>query len=282
MRFFTGLVLIFLTMGAAHAGPATDKAQIGKTLNCGYVPYEPALVKDAKTDTWSGFDADFIKAAAARMHVTTQFASETNWGQLFEDLKARKFDMLCSTSWVNAEKAKYALYTKPLYYQPVLMIVRADDKRFDGKPDAANDPKVKFVALDGDAPVSIIHSDFPKAELMTLPQIQSYNDTFLTVATGKADALIGDASAFGLFNASNPGKLRMINTSKPIRIFPTTFVVASDEIQLWHAFNAAIDEMALDGTLEKLMRPYVKYPHAYYPVGRDGKFIVTDKVGTKK
>lgn len=279
MRFFTAAILIFLMAGAAQAGPALDKAQMGKTLACGYITYPPALMHNARIGAWTGHDAEFADLIAKRMEISIERKVETNWATVPEDLKTKKYDFLCSAYWVNPHKAKFVLFTKPLYYQPALLVVRADDTRFDGRPEKLNDPKIKIAALEGDNPVNIIKNDFPKAQTLLLPSaINKYSETLLSVADGKADAVIADASVFGLYNKNNPGKLKIANPDKPIRIYPAGFVVSGDDVQLWHAINSAIDELALDGSLERVMRKYIDYPHAYYPVARDGTYTVVSKV----
>ena len=283
MRFFTALILVFLCFGSAQAGPALDKAQIGATLNCGYVSYPPALVKDAKTGEWSGFDKDFIVEIVNRLRAKHVFKYESNWGTVPEDLKTGKYDVLCSTYWVNPEKAKFVLFTRPLYYQPIFIVTRIDDHRFDKDLSKLNDPKVTMVALEGDVPVGVIQNDYPKAKLMTLPGMSSkYSDTMLWVADGKADAGIMDASEFYNYNKNKPGKLKLTALDRPVRLFPVSFVLSQNEMALWHAFNTAIEEMQLDGTLDRIMRKYIFAPHAFYPIGRDGKYIVVDKVAKKK
>jgi ABC-type amino acid transport substrate-binding protein len=272
-------VVLALFLGAqAHAADAIAKAQIGKPLTCGYVVYAPALMQDQKTKAWSGFDKDFADLVVQRMESTYERTAETNWGVVVEDLRSNKYDFLCTTYWVNPHKAKFALFSDPLYYQPSFPVARIDDKRFDGHPERLNDPKIKIAVLEGDNSVNIAKVDFPKAELVTLSSMQKYSDTALWVASGKADVALFDAAAFDLYNKNNPGKLKLINTDKPLRVYPAGFVFKGSDVQLWHAFNMAIQELRLDGSLERVMRKYITAPHAYYPVGRDGKYIVVDKV----
>lgn len=284
MRF--ALLFFVLLCSFAPAAGATDsltKAQIGQTLDCGYVSYPPALVKDAKTGEWNGFDRDFIADIVRRLKAGYAYKYESNWGTVPEDLKTGKYDVLCSTYWISSEKAKFVLFTRPLYYQPIFIVTRANDTRFDKDLSKLNDPKVTMVALEGDVPVGVIQNDYPKAKLMTLPGVTSkYSDTMLWVADGKADAGIMDVSEFYNYNKNNPGKLKLTALDKPVRLFPVSFVLKQSDVALWHAFNMAIEEMQLDGTLERIMRKYIHAPHAFYPIGRDGKYIVVDKVAQKK
>lgn len=121
-----------------------------------------------------------------------------------------------------------------------------------------------MVALDGDNPINIAKADFPKASILTLPLMSDWSQVLVNVDNGKADFTIADAYIFGLYSEHNPGKLRIVTPDRPIRIYPSSYVFGTSDIVLRDAFNATLDEMILDGTIDKIMDKYNQYPNAYY------------------
>lgn len=255
--------LLFSGMPRAEAGPALDRVNKTNTLRCGYIEYSPALVRDMKTNTWSGFDYEIIKAVGERLELNVEYAATTGWGTVAADLNAGKFDAMCSLFWVHPNVGKFALFTRPAVFQPVFIISRANDARFNDKTNL-NDSKLKMVALDGDNPFNIAKVDFPLAQTLALPTMTDFTQVLINVADGKADFTIADAATFGIYNKNNPGKLKISAPQHPIRVYPTGYVFGSGEEQLRDAFNAALDELILDGTIDRIFDQYDKYQNAYY------------------
>ena len=68
------------------------------------------------------------------------WGEETSFGPHVEGLKTGRFDMMCAGDWPSAARGQYIDYPDPILY------VRADDHRFDGHPEALDDPSVKIAA----------------------------------------------------------------------------------------------------------------------------------------
>ncbi|HRK97749.1 MAG TPA: transporter substrate-binding domain-containing protein [Alphaproteobacteria bacterium] len=256
------LTLSFFS-GQAKAESGISRIIETNTLRCGYVEYRPALEKDMATGGWIGFNADVMKVVADRLELTLDFTVPTGWATVVADLKAKKFDMLCSGFWVHPNVGKFALFSRPIMFQPVFVVVKEGDDRFKTQS-ALNDPSIKMVALDGDNPVNIAKVDFPQAQIMALPNMTDFSQVLVNVATGKADFTIVDAYTFGAYNKSNPGKLKVLDASHPVRIYPVSYVFGAEDVVFRDAVNAALDEMILDGTMNRIFDKYEEYPHAYY------------------
>ncbi len=261
---FITAALLMTTSIAAFAEPALPKINTTQTIKCGYVDYDPAITQDINTKEFRGFDVEMVKAIAARLELKVEYATTTGWGLIAADLNAGKFDMLCTGSWVHPNVGKFALFSRPYYYQPVFIAARADDPRFaKGVPDL-NNAELKMVAIDGDNPVHIAHNDFPKAQILALTNMTDFTQVMVNVADKKADFTIVDAVAFGNYNASNPGKLKIVDPKKPIRTYPVSYAFHSEDAQFRDAVNHAIEELILDGTVDKIFDKYDKIPNSYY------------------
>ena len=256
-------LLISLTALPARAAPAITRINAGKSLRCGYVEYEPALTRDLKTGAWRGFDYDIVQALADRLQIKAEFTAVSSWATLAADLNAGKFDMLCSGDWIDPSVSRFALFSRPIFFQPTFIVARTGDARFGDAADL-NDPKLKMVALDGDNPVFIARSDFPRAQVLTLPNTTDFPQVLLNVAERKADFTIVDAYTFGLYNKNNPAKLKLVRPNHPVRIYPVAYAFGPEEGQLRDAVNTALDQLILDGTIDRILDKYDVFPNTYY------------------
>jgi len=249
--------------GAAKAEGAISRVNNSGDLKCGYVEYRPALEQDLNSKEWKGFNADVMRVVAQRLELNLKFTTPTGWATVVADLNAEKFDMLCSGFWVHPNVGKFALFSRPIMFQPVFLVVRSDETRFSNNKDLNNE-NVIMVALEGDNPVNIAKSDFPKTKILELPNMTDFSQVLVNVEKGKADFTIVDAYTFGAYNANNPDRLKILNTENPVRIYPVSYVFHKEDVLLRDAVNAALDEMILDGTMGKIFDMYEEYPNAYY------------------
>lgn len=257
------LALLISLSAPARAEPALTQVNKTNTIRCGYVEYAPALVKDLKTGEWSGFDYDVMKAVADRLQLKVEYTAVTGWGTVVADVAAGKFDMLCNGLWIHPNIGKFALFSRPEFYQPVFVVARVDDKRFTPST-LLNNKEFKMAALDGDGPTFIAKADFPEAESLLLPPMSDFSQVLVTVADKKADFTIVDAYTFGDYNKNNPGKLKIVSPDHPIRIYPTSFLFGKDDFMFRDAINAALDELILDGTVDRIIDKYNEYPNVFY------------------
>lgn len=264
MRFGLGLFAVLIVLAQdSFAATALDTVNKTNTMRCGYVSYEPALVKDQKSGAWSGFDYDIIEAVGRRLELKAEWNVPTGFATVVPDLNTHKFDVFCTGFWVHPNVAKFANFSRPVFYQPVFVVTRANEKRITDKA-SLNNKVLKMVALDGDNPIHIAHIDFPKAQILALPNMTDFSQVLVNVADGKADFTIVDAFTFGTYNKNNPGKLKIMSPDKPIRTYPVSYVFGAEDTQFRDAFNAALDELILDGTIDTIMDKYDFYPNTYY------------------
>lgn len=253
----------FMTLACPVQAASIEGVNRTNVIRCGYVEYAPALTQDIKTGLWQGFNYDILKAVGDRLQLQVNYTAPTGWATVVPDLKSRKFDMLCSGFWVHPNVGKFALFSRPAFFQPVFVAVRTQENRFQRKVDL-NDAKLKMVALDGDNPVYIAKADFPKTEILSLPNMTDFSQVLVNVAEGKADFTIVDAYTFGAYNKNNPGKLKLLFHDQPVRVYPVSYVFNPDDVLFRDAFNAALDELILDGTINNIMDQYDIYPDAFY------------------
>ena len=269
MRFLVNLlfILVFYGFNGAWAAENFSRVKASGTIRCGYVEYHPALTRDATTGAWHGFNADILAAVSARLELKTDLNVPTGWATVVPDLESGKYDMLCSGFWVHPNVGKYVLFSRPFMYQPVFVVARADDARFKSSMNL-DDAALTMVALDGDNPINIAAADFPHTRISALPNMTDFSQVLLDVADKKADFTIVDAYTFGAYDAKNKGKLRIVDMAHPIRVYPVSFAFAGDDVLFRDAVNAALDELILDGHINRILDKYDDFEGSYYRVSQ--------------
>lgn len=264
MRFIFAVLLLLSIVRPAFADPVMERVNKTQTIRCGYVTYSLGTVRDEKTGQMTGFNVDLAEEAAKRMGLKVDWAYETNWPTMSADLQAGKFDVFCVAFWSNPRSAKAMISTDPIFYQPVFFTVRGDEKRFDGDIAKLNDSAVKIGLLEGDVPETILNETYPKATRVELPQSAPYAQLFQDILAGKADATITSKPNMHEFEASNPGKLKVL--PQPAHIFSSAMQLPEGAVQLQGALNIAFREMQLDGTIVKIMKKYATSPDDFYMI----------------
>jgi len=93
-----------------------------------------------------------------------------------------------------------------------------------------------------------------------------FPQVLVNVALGKADFTIVDAYTFGEFDKNNPGKLRIVDPRHAIRVYPVSYVFKAEDVVFRDAFNAALDELILDGSINRILDHYDSHKGMFYRV----------------
>lgn len=237
-------------------------------IKCGYVLYDPAVIKDPNTGEYSGFAYEIINKMAKNLELEVDWVEEVGTGVMLEGLQTDRYDMICTPFWRNAERARIADFSKSLYYSPMGVWVRQDDTRFDNNLSKLNDPDMTLSVMDGTTLVVIAEQDFPQAQTLAVPQLTPLSDLMLNVANGKADAVPIDNYLARDYVAKNPGTLKDITVNNPVRVYPNGFVFKRDEYAFKAMIDAALLELINSGWADKTITKYEKYPNTFYRVVR--------------
>jgi ABC-type amino acid transport substrate-binding protein len=258
------LVLLIPSAGAANAARETayDRVMRTGTIRCGYWDWEPVFHVDTKTGQMTGIFKQVTDEIARVSGLKVEWSSEVQFADLVTDLNSGKIDAVCAGVWPSATRAKYIRFSDPVFFVTINAYKRANDPRFDHKPQDINQPAVTTVGIDGEMSAEIHNSDFPRAKLMSMPQLAgSAAEMLMNVATAKGDIAFTDAVQGGEFMAANPGKVREVLFDPPLRIMPNAIAVAGGEEHLQYFFNESLRELQHSGVIEKILRSYdTQYP----------------------
>ncbi|HNQ91848.1 MAG TPA: ABC transporter substrate-binding protein [Alphaproteobacteria bacterium] len=241
-----------------------------KTIRCGYVVLPPHIIKDQNTGQMSGIIYDVMESAAKILDLRIDWSEEVGFANMDPGLQNGRYDAICFGYWQNPYQAKlgYIGFSTPLYYMPVGAFVRADDTRFDKDIMAINDPSIRISSSDGMIAGMIAAQDFPKAQVVSLPNLTDITDNLMNVATGKADVTFLAFRDGFRFEEMNPGEIKNAAATQPVRVFASTIAFPQADHQFEIMLNTAFMQLINGGMMDRILKKYEEYPGAVLPVAK--------------
>ena len=97
MKFFLCLLLLCLSSFSAFAESPEKESTLDRVkrtgiLRCGYLPYEPFLIKDVNTGKMSGLMVQYFEAVGQKQNLKIEWSGEVNIDQIVPALESGRFD----------------------------------------------------------------------------------------------------------------------------------------------------------------------------------------------
>lgn len=251
---------------APENGYVHDRVLEKKTLRVGYVVVSPTCIKDPNTGKMSGIFVEVLEAAAANLGLRVEWAEEVGWQTIAEGLPSRsdRYDMVGSSVWANADRAKVADFSVPVFYSPVGAWVRTNDHRFDQNLKTLDSKQMHIATIDGEISADIAKQRFPAASLFSLPQLSDLSQMGLEVIQGRADVVFWEPSIGAAFLKNHPGALRNIAIDRPVRVYPTSFMLPANDQPFRRMLDTALQELHNNGFIDRVLSKYEPTEGAFF------------------
>lgn len=260
--------VIQITTPDTHAKKTTketafDRVMRTGTIRCGYFLTKEFLSRDEKTGKLSGAGYDMIEAIAKNLSLKVEWSAEVGLASMAEDLRQGRFDMICVPVTANAARARVLNFSNPVFLLPIYAWVKASDPRVGDDLSWINNEKIRVSSIDGIAFEPIIKRVFPKAKIVSLPEMSPISDMLMNVPAGKADVVLMTPVGGDFFAMSNPGSIKYASKT-PVSMQPGAFPLPQGDVKLATMINITVDEMAYNGTLKAILNRYESKPPSYY------------------
>ncbi len=246
----------------AKTETAMERVVKSGTLKCGYMLQPPYFMKDPNTNAFSGLWYELTEKIAALSHLKVVWAAETTERDMAADLQAGKFDVFCAGWPVGGARAQELIVTTPLHYSTLGVFARADDARFDAKPDAINRTETTFsVRLDTPEHARLL-LDFPAATRVAVPAEAADTRTIDAVLDKKADLLIAERTAIEPYVNTVPSRLKEISSSHALVPVGRAFALRPDQYVLRDFLNVGKQNVLGSSFIESMLEKYTRLPGA--------------------
>jgi polar amino acid transport system substrate-binding protein len=237
------------------------------TIRAAYVNYPPGTIVDPKADEVSGIFPDLLRRIGKDTSLDVKFTEEVGYANMIQGLESNRYDIVGGV-WANPNRGKIATVSAPAYYSGIGVWVRAGETRFSSQMnwESINSSDVRVGAIDGSTPLTVAQEQFPKANLVTYPNLTTEPQLFLDLVQNKIDVFFAEPSQGILFAKANPGKIQNIAVDHPLRIFADVFLMKSGEFQLKNLVDTALFDLESRGIVDQLIGKYQPAPGAFYNV----------------
>jgi polar amino acid transport system substrate-binding protein len=247
---------------------AFERVMRTNTLRCGYYTFPPMAIRDPNTGALSGFAVDVMEHIAKKTGLRIEWAEEVAFGNWPQALQSGRFDAVCAPEWPDAAQNRVVLFTRPLMYATVDAYVRADETRFGSDWKELNKPEVRLAVQEGNVTNELAHEWFDKATFDVLPNNVDAGQIVQDVVNGKADVALWDQNGFVQFSQNNPGKIKKLALTQPLKMMPFEMAVEHQESALRDFLNGVIDDAISTGEIDRLIDKWEAVPGTFLRVAR--------------
>lgn len=250
---------------AAEQESAYDRVMRTGTIRCVYATGAPWISVDPNSGTRSGIMVEVMEEIGKALSMKIDWSGgEVGWGELGTAVESGRGDVICSAMWAAANRARGTAFTRPLFYTPIEVWARADEVRFDNRPESLNAPDVRIVVEDGDFNEVIAKTEFPAAKRISKPQLAGLEFYFLALLDKKADVVFVSNNYAQDFLKKHPGEIRKVPMPKALRVYENVVGVSIREQALRSMVDAAVGDLLAAGTIARILKKYEKdYPETF-------------------
>jgi len=249
------LALPTATPASASGDSVYARVMQSRTLRCGYIAWQPFVMKDANSKKLSGLSHDVFEALAKNMGLKIEWVQEVMVGQQIETLNTGKIDAVCGDWPLNAATAALVDYTRGYAFMPIYLYKKKGGKNFRNLEDV-NKSDVSISAMDGDISLLIADGKFPRAKKVTVPSTADPTQINLNVLTNKADLVTNDPFSLSYFNAANNDQLTPVLNDRPLVTLKTGGSVKKGEVDLVRMLDGGIELMITSGEMDEILKKY--------------------------
>jgi polar amino acid transport system substrate-binding protein len=259
------LALLTLSLIVAGCGPAAQPTEApapggegmpdlgGRKILIGteaaFPPFE--FVDDDKNIV--GFEPDLMAEMCKLVNCETEWIN-VSWEGIFTGLMAEDYDVIMAGVHVTEEREEIYDFTIPYYEVGIAVVVRADEDRVTTAQELAQPGYIMAVQTGTTGEEAAL-------EILGIPdeQLKRYaglDTQYLAVVNGDADASIASNAAAESYVEVHEGKLKILGGEGKeawISSRGTAVVLRPGDDELRLAFNAAIEKLQADGTIDRLL-----------------------------
>lgn len=226
---------------------AGDKFVVGFDAN-----FPPYGYKDEKTGEYTGFDLD-LAAEVAKRNKWTLEKKPIDWDSKDMQLDSGSVDCLWNGFTMNGREDKYT-WSKPYVDNSIVFVTRSADNLKDaaalaGKTVIVQADSSGLAALEDEANKDLL------ASFKTLNKVPDYNNAFMSLEAGAADAVAVD---IGVANYQLETRQKGLFTimEKPVQTeqYGVGFKLGNEALR--DQVQATLDEMIADGKFMELAKKY--------------------------
>ncbi len=161
-------------------------------------------------DVPEGFDVEVAKIIAGAMGISEE---NITWEETPSDIREQVIedgavDMVVATYTINEERAQRVTFAGPYYVAGQMLMTLADDDRFSGPEDIAENPDVKVCSVTGSTPAINIEEYLASPDQLVLFDV--YDKCADALSNGQVDVVTTDNVILAGFVGESDGEFKLV------------------------------------------------------------------------
>ena len=211
--------------------------------------YVPFNYLDPNTGEPGGWDYEATAAACALLNCTPVFV-EAAWEGIIQNVADGQYDMAADGITITEERAQVVDFSDGYMSVEQRLLARADEARFDSVQAFIDNPDLVLGTQTGTTNYETAAGLLPTERIQAFEQ---FPFAVQALIAGDVDAVIIDETAGQGYVGVSSDQLMLVGESMASQELGFIFPPGSDLVE---AFNAALAEMAANGTLDTLAQKF--------------------------
>lgn len=212
--------------------------------------YPPLQFVDPSSGEAIGWEYDAIRDLAERLNFELEIQN-TSWDAMIAAVSEGQYDVGMTGITIREDRREKVDFSKPYMRSEMFMLVRAEEDRFSNSEEFAAIEDGLIGAQAGTTPFYTAVYDVLDGDESN-PRIQlfeTFGASIQALRTGDVDLVLTDGTAGAGYVDANPDVFKLVGNAMGSEDFGFIFPKGSELVS---AFDAGIDAMRADGTLEEL------------------------------
>jgi polar amino acid transport system substrate-binding protein len=216
--------------------------------------YPPLQFVDPSSGQPAGWEYDAVAEIARRLNIEVVYEN-TSWDAMIPAISEGQYDVAMNGITIREDRAEKVDFSAPYLRSEMLMIVRSDEERFTDHTGFAADADLLAAAQPGTTPFYVTIYDVLDGDEQNprMKLFETFGAGVQALRAGDVDLALSDSTAANGYVAASEGALKIIGEPLGSEDFGFIFPKGSDLVE---PFNAAIEEMRQDGTLDALNKTW--------------------------
>ncbi|MDP3339054.1 transporter substrate-binding domain-containing protein [Frigidibacter sp.] len=197
-----------------------------------------------------GWEYDAMDEVARRLNMTVRYEN-SSWDAMIPAISEAQYDIGMTGITIRDDRKEMVDFSDPYMRSEMVMMVRGDETRFADAAGFAADEALLMAAQPGTTPFyvgvyEVLDGDEANPRIKLF---ETFGAGVAALRAGDVDLVLTDGTSGNGYVAASEGALKLVGSPLGTEDFGFIFPKGSDLVA---PVNAAIAEMAADGTLEAL------------------------------
>lgn len=222
-------------------------------MRIGYVPWNPAVIKNPETGELSGIFPDMVNYMAETLKLKVRW-TETTLANFAAGLQSRQYDFSVGPTFITIPRSVPVAFTQPVAYVGNSAVVKSGTKPPSSSEEIAS-RSMRVAVLQGQAMDEFFKRRFPDVELIILSG-SDLTAPLAAVSTGQADIGFMNTVTVARYAEEHPDVKPVFMGNDQLEMLPLAWGTRHQDSALYSFLESSITYLKSTRKLERIQNRY--------------------------